>query len=82
MSADDFIPDMNSVEFDRLLRDYLQTRLKSNLDYFAIEGRMSPDAEGNMGVTGNYRKRPGDKNVFFTVTVNILTHVIQNLQEY
>jgi hypothetical protein len=82
MSVDDFILYMNSVEFDRLLRDYLQARLKSNLDYFTIEGRMSPDAQGDMGVTGSYRKRAGDKNVFFTVTVNVLTHVIQNLQEY
>jgi hypothetical protein len=41
---------------------------------------MTPDAMGDMGVTGNYRKRAGDKNVFFTV--NAASRKIENLQEY
>ena len=32
--------------------------------------------------TGSYRKKAGDKKVFFTVTVNIASRKIQNLQEY
>jgi hypothetical protein len=47
-----------------------------------IEGRMAPDANGNVGVTGSYRKRAGDKKVFFTVPVNLTSRKIQNLQEY
>ena len=43
---------------------------------------MSPDAKGDMGVTGSYRKRAGDKKVFFTATVNLTSRKIQNLQEY
>jgi hypothetical protein len=43
---------------------------------------MAPDANGNVGATGSYRKRAGDKKVFFTVTVNLTSRKIQNLQEY
>ncbi len=67
---------------NQLIKPYLEARLGSAIDYVEIEGRMSPDAQGDMGVTGNYRKRAGDKNVFFTLTINLVTHKIQNLQEY
>ncbi|HKZ42740.1 MAG TPA: hypothetical protein VJ044_17385 [Candidatus Hodarchaeales archaeon] len=73
---------MNSSGLDQLLKDYLEAKFGSDLDYFAIEGRMSPDAKGDMGVTGTYRKTAGDKKVFFTVTVNVTSRKIQNLQEY
>ena len=76
------IAGMNSGELDQLLKDYLETKFGLALDYFAIEGRMSPDAKGDIGVTGNYRKKAGDKKIFFTVTVNLASHKIQNLQEY
>ena len=67
---------------DRLIREYLETKFGRPLDYFAIEGRMSPNTNGDMGVTGNYRKAATDKNVFFTVTVNVASRKVQNLQEY
>lgn len=73
---------MNSTELEKLIRDFLETKFGFAPDYFVIEGRMAPDANSNMGVTGTYRKRTGDKNVFFTVTVNLTSHKIQNLQEY
>ena len=84
MNTHSIIGPMNSSALDPLgfLKGYLETRFKSTLDYFAIEGRMSPDAEGDFGVTGTYRKRAGDKNVFFTATVNVASHKVQNLQEY
>lgn len=71
-----------SEDVDRLIREYLETKFGRPLDYFAIEGRMSPDTNGDMGVTGNYRKGATDKNVFFTVTVNVASRKVQNLQEY
>jgi hypothetical protein len=43
---------------------------------------MTADAQGDVGVTGNYRKKAGDKNVFFTATVNLPLHTVVNLQEY
>jgi hypothetical protein len=73
---------MNSSELEQLIKNFLEAKFGVALDYFVIEGRMAPDANGNMGVTGNYRKRTGDKNVFFTVTVNVTSRKIQNLQEY
>ncbi len=73
---------MISDGLDQQIKDYLETKFGEPLDYFAIEGRMSPDANGDMGVTGSYRKRAGDKNVFFTVTVNLTSRKLQNLQEY
>ena len=73
---------MNSSELEQLIKDLLEAKFGVALDYFAIEGRMSPDANGNIGVTGTYRKRTSDKNVFFTVTVNRTSRKIQNLQEY
>lgn len=73
---------MNATALEQLLKDYLQKRHGVVLDYFAIEGQMSPDADGQMGVTGNYRKTAGDKSVFFTATVNLNSHRIENLQEY
>ena len=73
---------MNSSELDRLLKNYLETRFGLTLEYFMVEGRMAPDAQGDMGVTGSYKKKAGDKQVFFTVTVNVASHKIQNLQEY
>jgi len=71
-----------SGDLDRLIKEYLETKLGAALDFFAIEGQISPDANGDMGVTGNYRKIAGDKNVFFTVTVNLASRKIQNLQQY
>jgi len=73
---------MDSGELDRLLKGYLESKFGFALDYFMVEGSMAPDAKGDMGVTGTYRKKAGDKNVFFTVTINIDSHKIQNLQEY
>jgi len=73
---------MNSGELDRLLKDYLEAKFGLPLDYFMIEGRMTPDANGDMGVTGGYRKKAEDKKVLFTVTVNVASRKIQNLQEY
>ena len=73
---------MNSSELDQLLREYLEAKFGLTLDYFMVEGSMAPDAQGDMGVTGSYRKKAGDKKVFFTVTVNVTSLKIQNLQEY
>ena len=73
---------MSSSELDRMIKDFLETKLGVALDHFSIEGRMSPDANGDMGVTGTYRKRSEDRNVFFTVTVNLASRKIQNFQEY
>jgi len=73
---------MASDDSDQLIKDYLEARLRESLDYFAIETRMSPEANGDMGVTGSYRKRASDKNVFFTATVNLTSHKVRNLQEY
>ena len=73
---------MNSSELDRLLREYLEARFGLTLDYFIVEGSMAPDSQGDMGVTGSYRKKAGGKKVFFTVTVNVTSRKIQNLQEY
>jgi hypothetical protein len=73
---------MSSNGLDQLIKEYLEARFGLPLDYFVIEGRPSPDAGGNIGVTGTYRKRAGDKKVFFTATVNLTSRKIQNLQEY
>jgi hypothetical protein len=73
---------MNASALEQLLKDHLQKKYGVVLDYFAIEGQMSPDAQGQMGVTGNYRKTSGDKTVFFTATVNVNSRRIENLQEY
>jgi len=73
---------MNASELDQLLRGYLEARFGLTLDYFMVEGSMAPDTQGDMGVTGSYRKKAGDKKVFFTVTVNVVSRRIQNLQEY
>ena len=73
---------MSSSELEQLIKDFLEAKFGVALDYFVIEGRMAADANGNTGVTGTYRKRTGDKNVFFTVTVNLASRKIQNLQEY
>ena len=69
-------------DLDRVVKNYLEAKFGLTLDYFAIEGRMSPDEDGNIGVTGNYRKKTGDKKVFFTLTVNSQSSAISNLQEY
>jgi hypothetical protein len=61
---------MNSAELDQLLKSYLEGEFGLVRDYFVIESRMSPDATGDVGATGTYRKRAADKNVFFTVTIN------------
>ena len=79
---DELVLGMSSSELEQVIKDFLETKLGVALDYFSIEGRMSPDTDGNMGVTGTYRKTPGDRNVFFTVTVNLTSHKIQNLQQY
>jgi hypothetical protein len=73
---------MNSDELNRVLKGYLEAKYGLALDYFMVEGKMAPDANGDMGVTGSYRKKAGDKKIFFTVTVNVASHKIQNLQEY
>ncbi|MGA2789362.1 MAG: hypothetical protein ABSF00_01165 [Candidatus Bathyarchaeia archaeon] len=73
---------MNSSELDQLLRGYLEAKFGAVLDYFAIEGQMSPDAKGDMGVTGNYRKHASEKNFFFTATVNLTSRVVREMQEY
>ena len=73
---------MSSSELEQLVKEFLETKFGFALDYFVIEGRMAPDANGNMGVTGTYRKTTGDKNVFFTVTINLTSRKVQNLQEY
>jgi len=49
---------MNSGDLDKLLKDYLEAKFGLALDYFVVEGRMAPDARGDMGVTGSYRKKP------------------------
>jgi len=82
ISPGPLIAGMNSSELEQLIKGFLEAKFGIDLDYFVIEGRMAPDANGNMGVTGTYRKRTGDKNVFFTVTVNLTSRKIQNLQEY
>ena len=73
---------MNASELDQLLRGYLESKFGLTLDYFMVEGNMAPDTQGDMGVTGSYRKKAADKKVFFTVTVNVTSRKIQNLQEY
>ena len=73
---------MNSTGLDQIVKEYIEAKYRLILDYCLIEGKMSPDSKGDTGVTGNYRKTPSDKNVFFAVTVNPATRVIQNLQEY
>ena len=73
---------MNAGELDQLLKGYLEAKFGLTLNYFIVEGRMAPDANGDMGVTGSYQKKAGDKKVFFTVTVNVASRKIQNLQEY
>lgn len=73
---------VESGEVDRLLKAYLEAKFGVSLDYFAIEGRMTPDTKSDVGVTGNYRRKPGDKNTYFTATVNLDSRTVQNLQEY
>jgi hypothetical protein len=73
---------MDSSALEQLIKSFLETKFGFALDYFVIERRMAPDANGNIGVTGTYRKKAGDKNVFFTVTINLTSRKIQNLQEY
>lgn len=73
---------MNSTELEHLLKDYLETKYQQSLEFFEIEGRMSADTNGDIGVTGNYRKKAGDKKTFFTVTVNLTSRKVTNLQEY
>ena len=82
MNQFDYRPQLSSGELDRLLKDYLEAKFGLTLDYFVVESSMAPDAQGDMGVTGSYRKRAGDKNVFFTATVNLTSHKVRNLQEY
>ena len=71
-----------SGEVDHLLKGYLEAKLRSPLDYFAVEGRMTPDTNGDMGVTGSYRKKASDKTTFFTATINLETGTVKNSQEY
>jgi hypothetical protein len=81
-TSNPLVTGMNSGELEQLVKDLLEAKFGLALDFFAIEGRMAPDADGNVGVTGTYRKRAGEKNVFFTVTVNLASRNIHNLQEY
>ena len=69
-------------ELNQLLKNYLESKVSSALEDFVIEGQMSPDATGDVGVTGSYRIRGEDRKFFFTVTVNLTSHKIQNLQQY
>ena len=69
-------------ELNQLLKNYIESKVGSRLEEFVIEGRMSPDAMGDMGVTGSYRKKAGDKSVFFTMTINLDSREITNLQQY
>ena len=73
---------MDSSGLDRVVKDYLAAKCGTALDYFVIENRMSPDANGDMGVTGTYRRRAGEKNIFFTLTFNLASRKVQNFQEY
>ena len=73
---------MTSGDVDQLVKHYLEGRFSAALEYFVIEGHMSPDTNGDMGVTGYYRKKAGDEKVFFTATVNLALSTIKNLQEY
>ena len=50
---------MNASELDQLLRGYLEAKFGLTLDYFMVEGNMAPDTQGDMGVTGSYRKNWG-----------------------
>ena len=65
-----------------LLKNYVESKVGSTLEYFVIEGRMSPDAMGDLGVTGSYRIIGEDRKFFFTATVNITSRNIRNLQQY
>ena len=73
---------MTSGDLDQLVKHYLEDRFGAALEYFVIEGHMTPDINGDIGVTGDYRKKAGDKTVFFTATVNLALSTIKNLQEY
>jgi len=67
---------------EQVIKDFVEAKVGVALDHFSIEGRMAPDVNGDMGVTGTYRKRNDVRNVFFTVTVNLASRKIQNFQEY
>ena len=69
-------------ELHELLKNYVESKVGSALEDFTVEGRMSPDAMGDVGVTGSYRIRSEDRKFFFTVTVNLTSRKIQNLQQY
>jgi len=69
-------------ELNQLLKKYLESKIGSALGEFVIEGRMPPDAIGDMGVTGSYRIGSEDRKFFFTVTINLTSRKIQNLQQY
>ena len=76
------IDDGMDSELEQLIKKFLEAKFGASLDHFVIEGRMAPDTNGNIGVTGTYRKNASGRNVFFTVTVNLTSRKIQNLQEY
>ena len=69
-------------ELHQLLKNYVESKVGSAVEEFVIEGRMSPDAIGDVGVTGSYRIGSEDRRFFFTVTVNLTSRRIQNLQQY
>ena len=69
-------------ELHELLKNYVESKVGLALEDFTVEGRMSPDAMGDVGVTGSYRIRSEDRKFFFTVTVNLTSRKIQNLQQY
>jgi hypothetical protein len=69
-------------ELYQLIKNYLESKVGSALDDFTIEGQMSPDATGDVGVTGSYKIRNEARKYFFTITVNLTSHKIQNLQQY
>ena len=39
---------MSSSEVEQLIKGFLEAKFRADLDYFVIEGRMAPDANGNM----------------------------------
>ena len=69
-------------ELHQLLENYVKSKVGSALEDFTIEGQMSPDANGDVGVTGSYRIKSEDRKFFFTVTVNLTSRKVQNLQQY
>jgi hypothetical protein len=69
-------------ELHQLLKKHIESKVNSPLEDFAIEGHSSPDATGDVSVTGSYRIGSEERRFFFTVTVNLISRKMQNLQQY